>query len=391
MMDLAIVGSGPAGSFAALEAVKAGLDVVLIDKKSIRYGPIVCGELLPSKELLSKYIPRHLSDLLAYTLDSTLTNDVILNRIRRLNVVIGDESIGTFPFDSLVIDKGAMIAHVIDEAENRGATVMFSATVTNCEAGARQRCVVKGRGGESIIEARRIMGADAYPSILSKAANATNFSPRDLIVATSQRALGKFDEEEAIIIMDPKLAPGGYAWIFPRGDGSLNTGLGVRGDAAWSGGNDLLELHRRFIERFNLKPIQRGVLSKTIPVGGLINASGDAYLVGDAVGSVIPTNGAGINPAMITSKLAIDAIHNGSDYYMKLNEAFGPFMRKMTNYRRIADPFLYDHDLMKRLLKLPRPMLRIAMRDAVMGSTRKSSDLLISILGPLIHRKTALS
>lgn len=384
MMDLAIVGSGPAGSFAALEAVKAGLDVVLIDKKSVRYGPIVCGELLPSKELLSKYIPRHLSDLLAYTLDSTLTDDVILNRIHRLNVVIGGESIGAFSFDSLVIDKGAMIAHIIDEAENRGAKVMFSTTVTKCEVGVRQRCMVKGRSGESIIEARRIIGADAYPSILSESVNATSFSPRDLIVATSQRALGKFDEEEAIIIMDPKLAPGGYAWIFPRGDGSLNTGLGVRGDAAWSSGSDLLELHKRFTERFNLKPIQRGILSKTIPVGGLIKASGEAYLVGDAVGSVIPTNGAGINPAMITSKLAVDAIREGGNYYSKLSEVFGSFMRKMTNYRRIADPFLYDYNLMKRLLKLPRPMLRIAMRDAVMGSAKKSSDLLISILGPLI-------
>lgn len=59
-MDLMIVGGagGPGGSFTALEAVRKEFNVTLIDKKSARYGPIVCGELLPSKDLLANYLPR---------------------------------------------------------------------------------------------------------------------------------------------------------------------------------------------------------------------------------------------------------------------------------------------------------------------------------------------
>ncbi|GGP20002.1 bacteriochlorophyll synthase [Thermocladium modestius] len=389
-MDLMIVGAGPGGSFTALEAVRKEFNVTLIDKKSARYGPIVCGELLPSKDLLANYLPSRINDLLAYTLDVVLSRDVIINRIKRLNVILGDVSIGSFPFDSLVIDKGAMIRHVIDAAEQGGAKVLFSTTVTGCVVDDPYvKCSVKGRDGESFMVADKAVGADAYPSTLSELAGASEMGPRDLIVATSQRAAGRFDDEEAMIIMDPRLAPGGYAWIFPRGDGTHNTGIGVRGDAAWGGGASVLDLHRRFIDKFGLRPLQRAVLSKTIPVGGLVRARGGAYLVGDAVGSVIPTNGAGINPAMITGKLVVDSMIQGIDYYSLLYSVFGSFMKRMVDYRKLADPILYDYEAVKRLLKFPKPLLRTALRDAVMGSSKASTSLMLGILSPLINSLVA--
>ncbi len=168
-MDLMIVGGagGPGGSFTALEAVRKEFNVTLIDKKSARYGPIVCGELLPSKDLLANYLPSRINDLLAYTLDVVLSRDVIINRIKRLNVILGDVSIGSFPFDSLVIDKGAMIRHVIDAAEQGGgAKVLFSTTVTGCVVDDPYvKCSVKGgRDGESFMVAdKAVGGADAIP------------------------------------------------------------------------------------------------------------------------------------------------------------------------------------------------------------------------------------
>ncbi len=389
-MDLMIVGAGPGGSFTALEAVRKGFSVTLMDKKSARYAPIICGELLPSKGLLADYLPSRISDLLAYTLDATLSSDVVINRIKRLNVILGDVSIGSFPFDSLVVDKGAMIRQVIDVAEEEGAKVLFSTTVTGCiEDGPRIKCSVRGRDGESFITASKAVGADAYPSTLSGLVGASGLGPQDLIVATSQRAAGKFDDEEAVIIMDPRLAPGGYAWVFPRGDGTHNTGIGVRGDAAWRGSASVLDLHKRFIDKFSLRPLQRAVLSKTIPVGGLVKAGGSVYLVGDAVGSVIPTNGAGINPAMITGKLAVDSMTQGIDYYSLLYSVFGPFMKRMVDYRRLADPILYDHEAVKRLLKFPKPLLRTALRDAVMGSSKASTSFMLGILSPFINSLAA--
>ncbi|WP_054850111.1 hypothetical protein [Vulcanisaeta sp. JCM 14467] len=38
-----------------------------------------------------------------------------------------------------------------------------------------------------------------------------------MIIATSARARGKYADDEAVIVMDPGIAPGGFAWIFPRG------------------------------------------------------------------------------------------------------------------------------------------------------------------------------
>ncbi len=118
---------------------------------------------------------------------------------------------------------------------------------------------------------------------------------------------------------------------------------------------------------------------------------GGAYLVGDAVGSVIPTNGgAGINPAMITGKLVVDSMIQGIDYYSLLYSVFGSFMKRMVDYRKLADPILYDYEAVKRLLKFPKPLLRTALRDAVMGgSSKASTSLMLGILSPLINSLVA--
>ncbi|WP_054841840.1 FAD-dependent monooxygenase [Vulcanisaeta distributa] len=112
-----------------------------------------------------------------------------------------------------------------------------------------------------------------------------------------------------------------------------------------------------FVSRYGLEGIQRSVLMKTLPVGGLLNryGIGNAYLIGDAVGSVIPTNGAGINPAMITAHLLGKSLVHGGDYSVLMDKVFRPpLMDRMVMFRRIGDPLLMSRDAMELALRVSR-------------------------------------
>ncbi|WP_243674997.1 FAD-dependent monooxygenase [Vulcanisaeta distributa] len=80
--DVLIIGGGPAGSYLARYLVRNGFngDVMLIDKKSVIYAPIICGELLPSEGLLKPWINRDLYEVLLTTLRETCAGNSLLMR-----------------------------------------------------------------------------------------------------------------------------------------------------------------------------------------------------------------------------------------------------------------------------------------------------------------------
>ncbi|WP_054850110.1 NAD(P)/FAD-dependent oxidoreductase [Vulcanisaeta sp. JCM 14467] len=168
--DVLIIGGGPAGSYLARYLVKNGFngDVMLIDKKSIIYAPIICGELLPSENLLKPWIGKDLYNVLLTTLRETLRREFIVNEIKWLRLVINDHDIGKMPFRTYLIDKAGMIRNVIEDAINGGAKVHFGVTAVKCVGkGDGYECLVHDRGGgEYVISTRVLIGADAYPSIV---------------------------------------------------------------------------------------------------------------------------------------------------------------------------------------------------------------------------------
>ncbi|BDR91384.1 FAD-dependent monooxygenase [Vulcanisaeta souniana] len=388
--DALIIGGGPAGSYLTRYLVKNGFngDVMLIDKKHVIYAPVICGELLPTEDLLRPWINGGLHDVLLTTLRESLRREFIVNEIKWLRLVINNRDVARLPFMTYLIDKSAMIRNVINEAEYMGARVRFGVTAVRCTAkNNNYECLVHDKdGGEYVITTRMLIGADAYPSIVDLSLGITNgFSAEDLIVATSARAVGKYADDEAVIVMDPEVAPGGFAWIFPRGDGSHNIGVGVRNNIAWRGSNPL-DHHMLFVKRFGLEQIRRSVLMKTLPVGGLLNrySVGEAHLIGDAVGSVIPTNGAGINPAMITAHLLGESMIRSSDYSVSMNRLLKPLMDRTALFRRIGDPLLMNRRAMEKALRISRALIAGSIYEATLSSMRTGTLIKFLLSNPLI-------
>jgi flavin-dependent dehydrogenase len=97
---------------------------------------------------------------------------------------------------------------------------------------------------------------------------------------------------------------GGYAWIFPKAD-RVNVGVG-----GWEReAPRLREALHAFTGAHRLGPLD-GVRGYRLPVGdpGAPLARGRALLVGDAAGLVDPLSGDGIYEALLSARLAADAV-----------------------------------------------------------------------------------
>src|SRR5437016_14366629 len=97
-------------------------------------------------------------------------------------------------------------------------------------------------------------------------------------------------------------APAGYIWIFPKGKGTANVGIGLKGSGAKSLLDKCSQDHPNV---FNHSKIERSQAAP-VPVGGEVEdyVTDNMMLCGDAAGQVIPLTGAGIHTSIVAGKIA---------------------------------------------------------------------------------------
>jgi digeranylgeranylglycerophospholipid reductase len=109
------------------------------------------------------------------------------------------------------------------------------------------------------------------------------------------------DFGDAVELHFGSMAPGGYAWMFPKKNGA-NIGVGIQNK--FSRGKNLNDLTKNFVNRYDGNITFTGAGS--LPMSGTITTfvKGNYVLVGDSAGMVLPSNGAGITIAMIGGRIA---------------------------------------------------------------------------------------
>ncbi len=148
------------------------------------------------------------------------------------------------------------------------------------------------------------------------------------------------------------MAPGGYAWIFPKGDDIANVGIGVRT------GPPKVYLDKFIKERRNIfkKAKIMGVGGAAVPIGGIAKEyiGNGVILLGDAAGMVIPFTGAGIHSSIAAgkaaSKIIKEAIEKGDTSAETLNffnREYEPWLKRIKDSLRAMRVFekLGDSDL----------------------------------------------
>ncbi len=320
--DLVIIGLGPAGASAAIEACKAGLSVACFEKKAVAGHPVQCAEFVPAM------------------LDA---GDLVISEtsVQKINEMItfveGDVPDLTKNFSGHMIDRRAFDASLVEKAIKSGAKCTFGVKLKTIENDGK----LLFSNGEGVV-AKTILGADGPHSLIGKAIGSVNTD----IVETRQISVPLLVPHMATDIYLSNKIPGGYGWMFPKGD-VANIGLGV-----YAGHKQLLKpalesLHKRIAKTGQVGKQIIGYTGGAIPVGGMLKPSGYiggvlALLAGDAAGLTNPVTGAGIAAGVMSGRLAGEALaaHLAGDscaveiYEEDLEDLFGASLRRAVLRRK---------------------------------------------------------
>ncbi|HEY4809682.1 MAG TPA: geranylgeranyl reductase family protein [Solirubrobacteraceae bacterium] len=278
-----VVGAGPAGSSAAYRLTRAGARVLLLDKARFpREKP--CGGAISTRA--ARELPFDPQPVVEHVVDRMELSyrggrPFVRGRHSRLAYMTQRRRLDHF---------------LIEQAMDAGTDFRDGATVTEIsERGAR----VDGQW----IESDLLIGADGTNGPTAGSLDLAD--ERIYGVALEGNLAHRLTNPErwqSTVVIELGTIPGGYCWIFPKGD-HINIGVG-----GWQSTGPTLRKHlKEFCKRrgFDYSMLQnmRGYrLPARHPNAGL--ARGRALLVGDAAGLVDPLWGDGIYAALVSSKLA---------------------------------------------------------------------------------------
>ena len=318
--DLAVVGAGPAGSAAALAALRArpGARVLLLDRADF-----------PRDKSCGDGIAPHALDELARLGAAHVLADRV--PVRRLSVRSPRGlDVGTrLQRPDHVVPRTLFDARLVEAAVARGA-VLRRATVRGVDVRA-DRVVLSGSAGV-LAEAAAVVGADGATGVVRRQLGVPRQPAAATAVAVRGYAPSTGREPEQVIVLDGRDWPA-YAWSFDTGDGTRNVGFGMllpRLQASERGGR--AELHGRMAELLGEVAAER-LVSHHLPLSSWRprQPAGRVLLAGDAMSLINPMTGEGIFYALLSGRLAgvaaVTAAEPGTAYRQGLQRELGQHLR----------------------------------------------------------------
>jgi len=356
-LKILVVGAGPAGSIASYLLSNYGHQVTLVERKPEPEKPVICGEFFPTKELAAEFIPPGEVLDLSYKF---LREDHIMEKHN--GVLMEFEGVYKKVNSPLyIISRYKFVNEIVKAALDEGTELHLKTSfVGGREKNGKFKAKLVRNGEEVIDEYDYIIGADSYPSTVARSFGLPSKLPdSDVALTMTFRMVDvNYEKGTVYLLFSPKIAPGAYAWIFPSRN-FYNVGVGI----VKSYKNEPLEIYlKRFLERrdffYEAKPISPK-LGKTLPVGGMNPEPGKrgVILVGDAAWLVVPTNGGGINNALVSGILAAKAIEEDSEtahiaYNEQLWNYVGKLLERSLKYRYKVERMFHRWRFFKNLAKI---------------------------------------
>ncbi|WGI16891.1 NAD(P)/FAD-dependent oxidoreductase [Methanonatronarchaeum sp. AMET-Sl] len=300
LYDVVVVGGGPAGASAARYSSELGLDTLLVEKRQEVGTPVRCAE----------GVGKRVEDFIDVD-EKFLSKEVVGARIHSPEgryLEMSDEDAGDEV--GYILERKIFDRELFKLAGMAGAETRLRTRATNLT---RENGVVEvdlQRNGDlETVRSKIVVGADGVESRIGRFAGIpTNLKLED-IQSCAQYLITDIDVDldYTHFYVGTDVAPGGYAWIFPKGNNKANVGLGVSPAITDKRASQHLD---EFIQ--NNPELSQGSIIEEVYGGVPVSAplkeltSDNVMLVGDAARQVNPITGGGIINGMEAGKMAAE-------------------------------------------------------------------------------------
>jgi geranylgeranyl reductase family protein len=343
--DAIVVGAGPAGSTAAIRLARAGARVLLADKARFpRDKP--CGGGLTMRAVRElpvdpQPVVEHVVDRMAFRLRYGRS----FERGRGKPLI-------------LMTQRRRLDHFLAEQAAAAGADFRDGVKVAAVEVdGAGVRATVDG----APVEAQVLIGADGANGIVARTLGLGG-EPTYGVAFEGNVRYGAADEDRfrGLALIELGTVPGGYGWVFPKGD-HVNVGVGGWehvGPTLRDRLDDLCARHG--IDKEDVESLRGHRLPLRRPGSAL--ARGRALVVGDAAGLVDPISGDGMYEAFVSSRLASEAV---LDLLAGRAESLDPYAQAVQ--RRLGPMAAASWDAKIAFDRFPRLTFALAAAPLVWG------------------------
>jgi geranylgeranyl reductase family protein len=308
--DVVVVGAGPAGVAAAVTLARAGREVVVVDRARFPRDKI-CGDGLTTGALR--------------LLEELGLDPAAVGSWQRVDDVVVRGPAGrevTFPLPpgrgtyAAIARRVDLDAALVDLARTVGAKVLDGHACTDVREDAHG--VTLAVDGMGDLRAQFAIAADGMWSPVRKHLGLATPGYRGEWHAFRQyfAGVGPRAASELFVWFEPDLLPG-YAWSFPLPDGRANVGFGIQRGGRVARVQEMAALWPDLLAR----PHVRAVLGdraepeaprRAWPIPARVDTaaltSARTLFIGDAATATDPLTGEGIGQALLTGRLAADAV-----------------------------------------------------------------------------------
>lgn len=314
LTKILVIGGGPAGLTAAIEAAKQGFDVTLFEKAKIGEN-IKCAEgFFDTMKLLGKPCAG------------------VLFKVEQIIV----KAKSTYSFDASylnlwMIDRAVWQKALARQAENNNVII-------------KQDFPVQHRELEQLRTAYDyIIDASGAPSLTSRLYGFSSFYKENSARTVQYTLRGDFSHIGNCLKAGLMPDFWGYYWIFPKGKDVANVGVGdfypVRSESLWARLDKIIE--QEGLSEYEILKKIGGICPTVIPENLKYD---NILLVGDAAGLTSPLHGGGLDMAVISAMEAVKAIASDAQSYDKNLRAvfsaklkFERFLAKLWRQRNLDE------------------------------------------------------
>jgi digeranylgeranylglycerophospholipid reductase len=380
--DVVVVGAGPAGALAAKHAAEGGVNVLLLERKQHVGLPVRCGEGVGVRSLLENvqvepgWVGEHIVAVRMVSPDRTVVD------ITRLD-------------EGYIVRRDIMDPRLVEHAQASGAAYRSGVTVVAVERRSSGLYVCTSADGQQFVS-RCLILADGVEARLARYVGWEGALSMDDVCSCAFARVRHPDVPRGKLEMHygTSVTPGGYAWVFPRGDGAANVGLGVLGSR--SSGGKAGECLTAFIDRRFPGGETTELHCGGVPLGAWRRplVRDGAMIVGDAARQVDALTGGGITYAMAAGRLAgtaAAAAFSGDVFRPRRLLAYqrawakGPGKQQMRSYAlKCMVTGLSDDELNRIARELKRGESRASLARICLAAFRSRPILLLKAL--LLYR-----